>query len=200
MADYRSTMPMADLQLVRDYLAGDPAARRSLAERLRCVGRILGALSRRLVRPLQDSDLADLAQETQVLVLQKLPTYEGRATLETWSFRFCSLQLMNHVRRRTRQPRAVSSELAAELPAEDVPLREDDELAGYLKHLAPREAEVVRLRHVEQLTMEEAAAALQVSASSVKTHYYRALDKLRVALGARGDSAVDSGQRDGGAA
>ena len=54
-----------------------------------------------------------------------------------------------------------------------------EEVGLLLRHLAPREAEVVRLRHVEQLSFAEIASALDISTSSAKTHYNRGLDKLR---------------------
>ena len=71
-----------------------------------------------------------------------------------------------------------------ELPAEAAgpePAPGEDVLV-YLRHLAPREAQVVRLRHVEDLSLPEVAELLGISTSSAKTHYYRALEKLRSLL------------------
>ena len=59
------------------------------------------------------------------------------------------------------------------------PARSEQGIGTYLKHLAPREADVVRLRHVEDLSFQETGEVLGISASSAKTHYYRALEKLR---------------------
>lgn len=188
---------LVDHQLVRDYLAGSPGARSRLAERLRCVGRILAALNRDASRPLQDNDLMDLTQDVQVLVLEKLPEFEGRSKLESWVFRICSLQLMGRIRQKRRRPLGLDDLAGAEPTQAPLLCAEESGLGHFLRHLAPREAEVVRLRHVEALTMNEVGDALGVSASSVKTHYYRAIDKLREVFGARSDAG---GESEGGVA
>ena len=58
----------------------------------------------------------------------------------------------------------------------------DEETAKLLEQLAPREREVVHLRHFEDLSLPEIALRLGLSVSSVKTHYYRGLTKLRTHL------------------
>ena len=60
----------------------------------------------------------------------------------------------------------------------------DTDMHRYLRHLTQREAEVVRLRHVEDMKMGEIGEVLGISRSSVKTLYFRALDKLRAVLAA----------------
>jgi RNA polymerase sigma-70 factor (ECF subfamily) len=173
---------------VTGVLSGQPAAHRGFVERMRVVGRILAARNRRLGGPLSDDELADLTQETLLQIWRKLATYRGEASLETWAYRFCALELANHLRRRARAPRPLED---GPTPEEPAPAAEGDpgagfagELAALLRHLAPREAEVVRLVHADMLGFREAAEALAISVSSVKTHYYRGLEKLRAVLDA----------------
>ena len=188
-----SSLHDADLELARSALAGDPASRDALAERLRCVPRFLAVRNAALGRPLRDEDLADLAQDVLVLLWTKLPGYAGRGSLETWTYRFCVLEILNRLRSLRRGPR-VREALAPDAPDDDPSVEYDaaagiaeEETEALLRHLSAREAEVVRLRHFAGLEADEVAARLELSLSSVKTYYYRALEKLRPLLAARAE-------------
>ncbi len=180
-----------DLALVRSVLVGDPRARERFAARMDFVGRLLAVLNRRRSRPLKDDELADLAQETLLVVWRKLPGFEGRSTLETWIFRITSLEFLAALRVRARRPRLEGIAEVVPVPAaqhEPDPVVEataGDEpppLRRFLAHLSEREAEVVRLRHLETQSFREIADGLGISPSSAKTHYYRGLEKLRALL------------------
>ncbi len=60
-------------------------------------------------------------------------------------------------------------------------------LAAALAALAPRQREVVTLRFLAGLPVEQVAAALRISTNTVKTHSTRGLGALRGALGEEGD-------------
>lgn len=176
-----------DLRLVQAVLGGEGTAREEFAARMRITSRILASRNARMGHPLGEAELEDLVQDTLLSVWRKLPTYEGRAALETWVYRFCFLELMNALRRKGRAPLALE-DLGEDLGkdpwkgvgGEAQPAYPEEQGIGrYLRHLAAREAQVLRLRHVEELGFREIGAALGISASSAKTHYYRALQKLR---------------------
>ena len=59
-------------------------------------------------------------------------------------------------------------------------------LMDILKVLAPKQRSVVVLRHWEQMSTEETAAALGMSAGTVKSTLHRALARLREELESRG--------------
>lgn len=175
-----------DQSFVADVLRGDPDARRAFGERMRVVGRILAVQNERMGRPLVDDELGEVAQQALLAVWRKLGTFEGRASLETWVYKFCHLELVSYLRKRSREPARIedlppenrAQERTSEASAEEEPLL----LERLLKHLSPREAQVARLAHVAELSFQETADALSLSVSSVKTHYYRGLEKLRVVL------------------
>jgi RNA polymerase sigma-70 factor (ECF subfamily) len=52
-----------------------------------------------------------------------------------------------------------------------------------LSHLAPRDREVLVLRHLEQLSTREVAAVLDLSEAAVKARHIRALERLHRLLG-----------------
>ena len=172
-----------DLKLARDAVQGKPMARKEFARRIMVVGRILSVRNKHMGNPLSQEELADLAQETILRIWNKLEEFEGRSSIETWAYRYCFLELMNAVRRQARQTeKQVEFDSPAIQAASDSIPRPPGGIDAYLKHLSTRESQVVRLRHVESMSLVEAAEQLSISVSSTKTHYYRALDKLRAHL------------------
>ena len=155
-----------------------------------CVPRFLNACNRRIGGPLDADELLDLVQEVQLSVWQKLFEYQGRASLESWVYRFCSLGLLRVLdrnQRRSDRVRFLSTDAFLEesrLP-ETAAFEQEENLAHHLRHLAPREAEVTRLRFMEDLEFGEIADTLGIDVSSAKTHCYRALEKLRAVLASR---------------
>lgn len=168
-----------DLRLVRDALAGERGAVGELVRRMKVVHRLLKVQNRRLGNSLDDGALDDVAQDATVLIWRKLAEYEGRAALESWIYRFCFLELMNAVRHQRRRPVLDLDLVAPPAAPERETAGEGNGLARYLRHLSKREAQIVRLRHLEELSFDEVSETLAISASSAKTYYYRALDKLR---------------------
>ncbi|MFD4233207.1 SigE family RNA polymerase sigma factor [Streptomyces sp. NPDC058542] len=86
-----------------------------------------------------------------------------------------------------RRRRSASERPLAELP-EGAPADADDPalrmtLLGALAQLAPKDRAVVVLRYWEDRSIEETAAALQVSPAAVRTRCVRALGRLRELLG-----------------
>ena len=54
-----------------------------------------------------------------------------------------------------------------------------------LDRLAPADAEVLRLKHFEDLTLEAIARRTGSALNTVKSRYYRALDRLRRSVAAQ---------------
>lgn len=177
-----------DLELARRVLANEDGAFGRFVERLGVLPRILDVLNTRLGRPLNDHDLADLAQDTLIIVWRKLPSFAGEATLETWVFGVARLELMNAVRKLRR--RAAGAEpLDAEsmvAPVHDRESRLDyDLLHGALARLDPLESDVIRLKHFDDLTFETIGARRNISVNTAKTRYYRGIRHLHEELRAR---------------
>ena len=155
---------------------------------MRCVPRFLGARNARAGRPLGPEELADLAQEVFATVWRKLGDYRGEAPLEAWVYPFCLLQFMNHARKHTRRPLAVeASELEENTPelSTESGLESTDaaEIHLALDKLEKSERQIIELKHFDDLTFEEIAARLELSANTAKTRYYRGLTKLQSVLG-----------------
>jgi RNA polymerase sigma-70 factor (sigma-E family) len=90
-------------------------------------------------------------------------------------------------RRRAVAERAVAARTVG--PPRDTSSMPDvearDEMWNALKQLSPRQRACVALRFYEDLSERDIAAALGMSAGSVKKHTDRAMNKLRALLGRR---------------
>lgn len=154
----------------------------ALGERLRCVPRILAALNAKRGRPLDEHDLADVVQDTLLVVWRKLDLYDGRVGLEGYVFRICTYELMNGIRRRRRQLPALDLAecLEGDAAAADGWERwiEREAIDRAIDRVGGVEAETMRLKHWEGLTFEEMAVRMGTSTASAKDRYYRGLIRL----------------------
>jgi RNA polymerase sigma-70 factor (ECF subfamily) len=156
-------------------------------ERMGCIPRILGVVNARMGSPLSPEDLADLAQDALIIVWRKLATYDGRTSLESWAYGIAWFELHNAARRKRRLPTPledVQDLRSSEAPAVQSGFDEERIRIG-LSRLEAAEATILRMRHFDELTFEEAAARLGISVSAAKSRYYRGLEKLRTLLGSR---------------
>ncbi|MFG0316293.1 MAG: RNA polymerase sigma factor [Planctomycetota bacterium JB042] len=159
---------------------------------MRCVPRILANRNRRLGGALGRDDLRELGQDVLALVLEKLPTFLGEASLETWVWHFCVLSLLNRVRRVRRRATVGGSSEAEEAsdrsasPSEHRLDRLDvDAIHEELDRLPEAEAAVIRAKHFGEMTLEESAMRIGASTNTVKSRYYRGLERMRAALARR---------------
>jgi len=173
----------ADLELVRRASTGDRQAVEHFVERLSALDAMVRAQHRRWGAPLDEEELGDVVQNTFVAVWRKLASYEGRAALETWIYRFAANELLRATRRRLSE-RCVGTEdeeliaLAGAEPQTEAPVA-PEVLDESLDALDTAQEIVVRAHVLEQQTFPEIASGLRIPLGTVKTHYYRGLGRLR---------------------
>ena len=152
-------------------------------------------LFRVCVRVTGDAALAeDALQEAFVQAWQALPRFEGRAKFSTWLHRIAVNAALNQ--RRSRAPwgrRLVDDPEGEQLAAapDHAPGPEQEAHAAVLgratvaalEQLTPLERAAFVLRHHEGASIAEIRAALGGSDNAVKHAIFRAVRKLRVALG-----------------
>lgn len=138
---------------------------------------------------LRDPELArDATQETAFRVLRDLTKFGGRSTFETWSIGI-ALNVCRELRRKKGRL-GDSIEDEAYLPASGDPgpgeLSDaaDDQrrLHELLATLPQRQREAVVLRFFEDLSVEDAAAAMNCAEGTVKATVFQALRSLRTKL------------------
>jgi RNA polymerase sigma-70 factor (ECF subfamily) len=181
--------PTPDEPLVERARAGDKAAFGLLVQRHSAV------LFPVCVRVTGDAALAeDALQEAFVQAWQALPRFEGRARFSTWLHRIAVNAALNQ--RRARAPwgrRLVDDPEGAHVAAaeDETPGPEQQAhaaglgaaAAAAMEQLTPLERAAFVLRHHEGASIQEIRAALGGSDNAVKHAIFRAVRKLRAALG-----------------
>lgn len=144
---------------------------------------------------LGDVDKArEATQETAARFLRQLPQFRGDSLLRTWALGIA----INVAREMRRSPRARSglddweslplsrSAVRTPRPPPDVAAElaeQRDRLRAVLDELPERQREAVVLRFLEELSVEDTAAAMQCATGTVKATVHQALRSLRQRLG-----------------
>jgi len=124
-----------------------------------------------------EPDALDVLQETFAYLLRKLPSLHLTAAMTTFLYPVVKHLSLN-VRRR-RAPSQGDDELLAALPAPSSEETSRSELALALATLPSEQREVVLMRFVDDMSLEEIAQALKTPLNTIKSRLYRALDSLR---------------------
>ena len=128
-------------------------------------------------------DPEDLLSEVFLQVARSLPRYRGEEEdLRRWIFTIARNRLID-ARRRQRRRLPVSPAASPDLPAPAAADPMDEELLQALAELTPEQREVVVLRFVADLPLQEVASLTGRSEGAVKSMQHRGLDQLARILG-----------------
>lgn len=181
----------ADRELVDRTLAGDDAAFATIVGRHQ---RRIYRVAFSIVRDAADADT--VTQDTFVQAFTHLARFEGRAELETWLMRIAINRSRDTLRRRrlaqffSLSQRDDDSEERVLEPVDDRPGPERQFASVQLrraighaeKQLSSQQQTVFRLRHYEDLSLEEIANHLGLRPGTVRAHLFRAIHKIRKEL------------------
>jgi RNA polymerase sigma-70 factor (ECF subfamily) len=137
----------------------------------------------------QTPDADDVLSEVFVRVARALSRFDGNdAALRRWVFTIAHNCLVDDQRRRTRRRRLQQrTPIAGSVDAPADPF--DPALAAALGGLTPDQREVVTLRFIADLSIEDVAEVTGRPLGAVKSLQHRALHNLGVALGTGAASA-----------
>jgi RNA polymerase sigma-70 factor (ECF subfamily) len=128
----------------------------------------------------------DLLAETWLAAAKQLPKFQGDADdFRAWLFTVARRRVIDHYRRQRRRPRLVELEAESLPPAGDRPeessleaLSAQGAIEALIKGLPADQAEVVVLRVVADLGVDQVAAIMGRSPGSVRVLQHRALRHL----------------------
>ena len=179
-----------DHALIKAVLAGDRDAYGVL------VGRHGESMLRVAFRITEnESDAEEVVQETLLRGYRNLANFDARADFGTWIYRIavnCALQVLN--KRRSEAAVSIAEEYDDERPGiqladsgagpERVLLDKEIEHRRHaaMEKMTPDERLAFVLRHLEGRSMEEIAAALEVTPNNAKQAVFRAVQKMRRSL------------------
>ncbi len=199
-----------DRELVAQVLAGKRAAFAQIMQR--CNQRLY-RVARSVVG--EDSEAEDVLQESYLRAYRQLASFRGDAALLTWLTSIVLNEARGRLRKRHRMVGLEQIDLAAQdSHVIDFPSRfgSEDPAVGaaraQIRHLLeqaidelpPAFRTVYMMREVEQCSVEETAAQLDIKPETVKTRLFRARRQLRSSLqdslsGTLGDAFPFMGER-----
>ncbi|HUH94648.1 MAG TPA: RNA polymerase sigma factor [Casimicrobiaceae bacterium] len=195
--------PADDLDLARRVGERDERAFESL---MRAHNRMLFRLARSILR--DDAEAEDALQEAYLAAYRNIATFRGGARLSTWLARIVINEAYGRLRKRPRaaavipldgpgrtgEPRAEEGTMVDETTERPEVAAERAELRRMLERrideLPQQFRTVFVLREVEELSVEETAACLDLPPATVRSRAFRARALLRAALARDVDSAT----------
>lgn len=176
-------------EVVARVLAGDRDAFRVLVE---LHSRSIFKLAYRIMG--NDHDADDVVQETFLRAYAKLKDFHFEAGLRSWLYRIASNYCMDLLVKRRQEaavpmtaegpdsaPDAVSSEPDPERLALSNEVGRTVDWA--MESLSARERTAFVMRHFHGCSIREVGQAMKLSDGSVKQHIFRAVRKIRAAIG-----------------
>ena len=163
----------ADTELVALSLHGTVATRQQAFSVL--VTRYEGLVRAMLLNLCRNRALADdLSQEAFLNAWLKLATLENPEKFRAWLKQLAYRQFLHHY----RHSKVEQKYAAAEQPELVVEMATDDELEPLLALCSPVERELMILCYAFEFTHAEISAARDMSVGTVKSHVYRAKQKM----------------------
>jgi RNA polymerase sigma-70 factor (ECF subfamily) len=193
---------LSDADVARRVAGGDRAVFTALMRRH---NQSLYRAARSILK--DEAEAEDAVQEAYLQAYRAMGGFRGESRLSTWLVSIAVNQALGRRRQRARRAEVVWLGVdPAEHPEMEMasdPSQEDPERAAWRAQVrAMIEAGIDRLpeafrtvfvlRGVEELTVEETAAALGIPAATVRTRFFRARALLRETLAREVDSGIDN--------
>jgi RNA polymerase sigma-70 factor (ECF subfamily) len=177
---------LTDAEIIAQVLAGNQAPYRLLVERhqqavFNAAYRLLG----------QREEAADVSQDAFLRAFQALNSFQVDRPLKPWLCRIAINLALNRLKRQRPalsldgnedEPGLQLPDTAAEPQATLLQSEQQQMLRRAILALPPDQRAVIELRHFQELSYDEMAAALEVSLATVKSRLFRARQQLRQVL------------------
>lgn len=176
---------LSDEELVARCKSELPHDIRSYEELVRRYESLIFGFCHRSIGSIDDAE--EICQDAFLRIFHKIHQFEGRSSFKTWLFRIvvnlCSSRKAALAKRRTRSEivteeltnRAHSDSMAHSL--EDL----SDNLQEAMNRLDEKNREIILMKYVSGLQLDEIAAILSLKISATKMRLYRARDELKAA-------------------
>lgn len=188
---------IADAEIARRIAAGDQDALRLLMRRH---NQTLYRAARGILR--DDAEAEDCVQEAYLRAYGAIGGFRDEAKLSTWLVRIVVNEALGRARKRRRGAEVIRLDGEPEEPSmtQSAPEQPDRGAAraetrrlleSRIDALPEAFRAVFVLRALEEMSVEETAAALEIPEATVRTRFFRARGLLREALAREIDSAFD---------
>jgi RNA polymerase sigma-70 factor (ECF subfamily) len=136
-----------------------------------------------------EADAEEVTQDAFMKVFHGIEKFEGKSTFRTWLFRIVNNECASRYRRRKRREEGRRAYLVDDdrRRSTEPPEVEGGGLGGpigaAMATLTESDREVLLLRHLADLPIQEIADAVGIGLSAAKMRLYRAEERLREAYG-----------------
>jgi RNA polymerase sigma-70 factor (ECF subfamily) len=158
-----------DLSCIESANDGDPAGFEALYLRYRDW---VYDLAWRLTGSREDA--LDVLQDTFMYVLKKFPGFKLTSSFKTFLYPVVKNIAIDHCRRKARLK--ITS---VDPDTVQVTEKPESELAVIVKNLPEEMREIILMRFVDDMSIDEIASALKIPAGTVKSRLHRALEQIR---------------------
>jgi RNA polymerase sigma-70 factor (ECF subfamily) len=191
----------SDAELARRVAGGESAAFETLMRRH---NRTLFRTARAILR--DDAEAEDTLQEAYLQAYQAMGSWRAEAKLSTWFARIVANEALMRLRKRTRRAEIVPLQSSAaleninEIPDPSMEKSPENSaqraqtrrlLEAQIDALPDAYRTVFMLRAVEEMSVEETSAVLEIPAATVRSRFFRARSLLREGLAAKIDLACE---------
>jgi RNA polymerase sigma-70 factor, ECF subfamily len=201
----KNTLPItvlpdaSDAELAQRVAGGENAAFETLMRRH---NRTLFRTARAILR--DDAEAEDTLQEAYMQAYQAMGSWRSEAKLSTWLARIVANEALTRLRKRTRRGEIVPLQSSAalenfnEIPDPSMEKSPENSaqraqtrrlLEAQIDALPDTYRAVFMLRAVEEMSVEEAAAVLEIPEATVRSRFFRARSLLREGLASKIDLA-----------
>lgn len=120
----------------------------------------------------QEEEARDMAQETFVIVWQKLPQFRGESAISTWIYRIAVNKCLRHIQ---RQKTDQKHDLLQQVTEESIPEERDDQLSLLRSFIAelPELDRIIIALELDELPQSEIAAIVGLSDGNVRVRLHR---------------------------
>lgn len=188
-----------DAELVALAAAGNTQAFERIMRRH---NRLLFRTARAILR--SDDDAEEALQEAYLHAWRSLASFRAEARLSTWLVRIVVNEALGRLRRRPHGAQVIPLDTAMALMEPNMEAPPSDRpdatamraqmrrlIEAHIDRLPDAFRTVFMLRAVEEMSVEEVAAALGLPEATVRTRFFRARSRLREALSQDIDLAIE---------
>lgn len=188
-----------DIELVGRIGAGD---RRAMEQLMRRHNRTVFRTARAILR--DDAEAEDAVQDTYLKAFRNLSAFRGDSSFSTWLVRIAANEALMRRRRIARRAEVIpidhesGESLMEEVMADHAEGPERQALDAEVRRMLERRIDslpdlyrsVFVMRAVEEMTVEETAAALGLPEATVRTRFFRARGMMRASIERDVDQAL----------
>lgn len=196
-----TTTRLSDAEIAAHIAAGDQNAFTLLMRRY---NRPLYRTARSIIK--DDAEAEDVLQDAYLIAYRSIGQFRGEAKLLTWLTRIVVNEAIARIRKTARRAQIIPLERGDSDPGIVIEMNESAterpehaamraEARALLERSIDSLPEVFRtvfvLRELEEMSVDEIAACLQIPNTTVRTRYFRAKSLLREALSREIDCALE---------